>query len=405
MGDPKKAEARQEHFAAVTSPAMIAVPFGQRFALAVPAVSFQFTTLESSTSFGNSYPLFLKRTIATDYTTASTFKPDEGLTDNPVDDSLATCHGHMGKIVSPQGPLPGMINCGVRPSDAAKCRAQIEALLGLIAQKMADELSDPLKFYQNFKKGEATVLDVLKKDAVGVWDSVVSAYEAAKAKEARIAALPWREQLIERGKEALRQNPAFSPTMWLFDNQQSIADAAGWAKEIFNATRGKSGKELYAAVSQWLEEKLGKLTCGMVDALAAIAGSKKPIAEQLGELQAVVDAEAIEIGALLLGDIALTKGRALLSTKVIPWLSRAGRSLTRLAPAITRGGARTVAAEGTGGAALTAEQAAARAGVQKAETAAPTQAAKAEQQAARREGDSIEGQRRDGQLPPCVGCP
>lgn len=419
MGDPKKAEARREHFAAVTMPAMQAVPFGQRFALAVPAVSFAVTTRESSTSYGNSYPLFLKRTTAIDYATASTFTPDEGLADNPVDDSLATCHGHMGKIVSPRGELSGMIHCGVRQSEAARCMAEIQALLGLIAQKLAKELESPATFYANYKKGESTVLDVLKKDAKGAWDGVVAMYDSAMAKEARLWSLPWREHLIERGKDVLRSNPTTAGMMWVNDNQKAIAEAVGWAKELFNAANGKSGKELVESLQQWLQEKFGKLTCAMVDALAEMAGSEKSIAEQLGEIKAIVDAEAIEIGAALLVDVALTKGRAVYATKIAPMLARGmGRAGTLFRGAVG-GGSRTVATEAAGSAALKTEQAAARAGLPAQASAAkvpPSGAAKAEQAAAntaedatqaagRKKGDNIEGAPRNGQAPACMGCP
>lgn len=406
MGDPKKAEARREHFVAVTTPAMQAVPFGQRFALAIPAVSFAVTTRESSTSYGNGYPLFLKRTTAIDYATASTFTPDEGLADNPVDDSLATCHGHLGKIVSPRGELPGMIHCGVRQSEAARCMAEIQVLLGLIAEKLAEELKDPKTFYQNYKKGESTVLEVLKKDAKGAWGSVVAMYEAAAAKEARISALPWRGQLIERGKEALRQNPMTSPSMWIYDNQQTIAEAVGWAKELFTAANGKSGKELVDALQQWLQEKFGKLTCAMVDALAEIAGGEKSIAEHLGEIKALVDAEAIEIGAALLADVALTKGRAVYATKIAPMLARGMGRVGTLFRGAVAGKSRTAAAEAAGGAALKTEQAAARAGVPaRAPNPPPPAAATKTEPPAAKKGDNIEGAPRTGQAPACMGCP
>jgi len=410
MGDPKKAEARSEHFAAVTSPAMRATPFGQRFAMGVPAVSFAISSLPSNTSFGNSFPLFLKRTMAIDYGTASTFTPDEGLDDNPVDDSLATCHGHMGEIVTPQGPLPGIINCGVRQSDAARCMAEIQALLGMIAERLAKELGDPLTFYKNFKKGEATVLDVLKKDAKGAWDSVVAAWDKFVAEGERRAALPWQQQMIEAGKDALRSNPVGMPTMWILDNQKEILEAAGMAKELFNAARGKSPSELLGVAQQWLQEKFGKLTCAMVDALAEMAGSEKSIAEQLGEIQAIVDAEAIEIGAALLVDVALTKGRATIA-KLAGTAQRAMGATGRLVSGLIRGRSRTVAAEATGSAALRAEQAAARAGAPslppKTPPKPPPAAANAAEEvpAARRPGDNVEAPPRTGKSPACMGCP
>ena len=417
MGDPKKAEARREHFAAVTTPAMQAVPFGQRFALAVPAVSFAVTTRESSTSYGNGYPLFLKRTTAIDYATASTFTPDEGLVDNPVDDSLATCHGHLGTIDSPRGRLPGLINCGVRQSEAARCLAEIQALLGLIAQKLAKELEYPRTFYDNYTKGERTVLDVLKKDAKGAWDGVVAVFDQAVAHEARLWSLPWREHLIERGKDALRANPSTAGVMWVNDNQQAIADAVGWAKELFAAASGKSGKERVDALRQWLQEKFGELTCAMVDTLAEIAGGEKTIAEHLGEIKALVDAEAIEIGAAVLVDVALTKGRAVYATKIAPMLARGmGRAGTLFRGAVA-GSSRTVAAEAAGGAALKTEQAAARAGLPaevpkpppatttRAEPAAANSADDAAEAAAKKPGSNVEGERRAGQAEACMGCP
>jgi hypothetical protein len=245
------------------------------------------------------------------------------------------------------------------------------------------------------------------------------------AKQARINALPWQEQLIERGKEALRNNPAFSSAMWAYDNRQTIADAVGWAKELFDATRGKSRDELLAATQRWLEEKFGTLTCAMVDALAAMAGSDTSMAEQLGEIKAIADAQAIEIGAALLVDVALTKGRAVYATKIAPALSRGLAGAGTLVRGVVSGGSRTAAGEVAGGAALRAEQAAARsatpAPVPK-PTAAPapkpppapaktpeSTAAGSVDNAAEtttgKPGSNVEGERRDGQAEACMGCP
>jgi hypothetical protein len=318
MGAPKvliDAQWRPDHFAAPVAPAFKAVPLANRKVPSVPAVSF-IKVMASSTTVRaeGGHKLFLLRSIAQDPVKLTQFIPKEAAKSNPVEGSLQCVHGHMGIIIPlppsswPSPPLPGAINCGVLLSKDVQCLANLENMAKLLAQRMVDELiDDPFAFFNNFQEAKmasnmewATNLpgrigDGIAETAGVIWDG--ACWVAGKAWDNAVA-------LYEDPKGAIIKAIA-RKAMTAYNVGNAVITGAQVLKDP------KKRKEIMNAIEDWVKESFSDIACEMADAIMEMLRSNKPLAAQLGEVDAIIEQKRAEIAATIavsvLGDKGLSK--------------------------------------------------------------------------------------------------
>lgn len=320
MGEPLKAEAIVKHFACIVSPSIAATPFGQRQVFGTAAVTFAVTLMPAFRTYGNSAPLFLKRSTAM-MPTGMTFKPSECLQNNPVEGSNATSHGHMGTIKFPNGgTVPGAINCGVLPGPNADCSAELEGLLEAIAERMAAEFkANPVKFFTQFKQASAmATANALGETAKGWWDTIKGVGGAIK--DAAVASYDYvtTTSLSQMGADAAA---AYDATV------QWTSDAIEYVAEGIDALSELSLEDVKQIFKEWLREVLGELGCDLRDALAQMATDPRPMAEQLGEIDGMATAFALETAGAILADTFVTKGAMSAASKIGRFAGKVGPKL------------------------------------------------------------------------------
>ncbi|TDR34785.1 RHS repeat-associated protein [Tahibacter aquaticus] len=317
MGEPLKAEAIVKHFACIVSPSIAATPFGSRQVFGTAAVTFAVTLMPAFQTYGNSAPLFLKRSTAM-MPTGMTFKPDEYLPNNPVEHSYATSHGHMGKIRFPNGGIvPGAINCGVLPGPNADCSAELEGLLEAIAERMAAEFkANPLKFFAQYKEASAlATANALGETAKGWWDTISGAAVAVGGaiKDGAVASYDY----VSTHSVSEMASDAASGAQAAYDGAvQWTSDAIEYVAEGIDALSELSLDDVKQIFKEWLREVLGELGCSLRDALAQMATDPRPMAVQLGEIDGMATAFALETAGAVLVDTFVTKGAMSAASKI-----------------------------------------------------------------------------------------
>ncbi|TDR35148.1 RHS repeat-associated protein [Tahibacter aquaticus] len=334
MAESIKAEKIGTHFAAVVSPSLATTPFGKRAVPTLPAVDFSLALNTSPTSNGNSAPLFLLMSLATNATGDTLFLPTECLPDNPVDMSFATAHGHMGLILSLKAPLQsGAINCGVLSGPQASCSAEIEALVAALAEKMANEFQQaPLRFLQQFNdSANATVGRILETKATSAMDWLAGARD-------------WAVEQTSYGIEYVLDGAAaqdiasaadyVASGQIVSDVRDGAAAAYEWSAEALETLQNLDYEQVYEACKQWLLETLGELTCDMRDALAALLADPRDMSVKMGEMYGTAKVAVAEAAAAVAVDVLVTKGAASAATRVGALVAKAGPRLGKLSDTI-----------------------------------------------------------------------
>ena len=317
MGEPLKAEAIVKHFACIVSPSIAATPFGSRQVFGTAAVTFAVTLMPAFQTYGNSAPLFLKRSTAV-MPTGMTFKPSECLQNNPVEQSYATSHGHMGTIKFPNGgTVPGAINCGVLPGPNADCSAELEGLLEAIAERMAAEfMQDPLKFMSQFKSAsDATMLAALGDTAKGWWDTISGAAVAVGGaiKDGAVASYDY---VSTHSVSEIASDAAGGAKAVYRGAVELTADTMAFIENGIDALKQLSLEDLKDIFKEWLREVFGELACSLRDALAQMANDPRPMATQLGEVDGMAKAFIAETAGAILVDAFVTKGAMSAASKI-----------------------------------------------------------------------------------------
>jgi hypothetical protein len=363
MGDPIKAEKVAAHFATPASPVLMMAPFGARKIPMTPAVNFEHALLTATQTFGNSAPLFLLRSIAIDPVTGKSFVPSEGLTQNPVEGSLATSHGHGGLLFGPGFPpkgLPAAINAGVLPGGAMRCTAQLQAVLLALAERMAQEFwNDPLAFASDFDSAsQAAGLRILGEEATGflAWvksvpGKLVDAYDWAREKE--LQAKQWAiGQAIRSGNyiasgeawEDVKDSTQRAGEYVISgraqqDIQSGVVSAAEAAKAAIDYVRNIPYEDILDACVEALKEILGDAGCALLGELQAMLSDERSVATQLGEIHGTVKAHATIIAAqtaaAVAADILVTKGAATASSRVGIFIARTGGKIGDFADSVS----------------------------------------------------------------------
>lgn len=316
MGDPIKAERIAKHFAAKVSASLQSTPFGKRSVPSTAAVTFELSQATAMRTYGNSANLFLLRSVAVK--PGVIFKPTECLKENPIEGSYATSHGHMGIIMYPNGKTdPGAINCGVEATAMAKCAADISALLEALAERMANEIKSPLKFFNDYQRGQASILSKLAGKGEGYWNAAKGLYEKA----------------VSATSSGIEYVMTKTPGEVLSDLESARQGAISWTADRFEdiAELSKlSWDEVKQICMDWLKEMLGDLTCEARDLLKEMLANPKPLAEQMGELDAAIKVEALEAAGGIVVDVFVTKGAASAATKLGKVIGKAGAKIGKL---------------------------------------------------------------------------
>jgi len=337
MGEPLKAEMKASHFATIVSPSLAATPFGDRQVFGTPAVNFAFALMPAFNTYGNSAPLFLKRSRAL-MPTGVSFKPSECLQDNPVESSYATSHGHMGTIRFPNGgTVPGAINCGVLPGPNADCSAELEGLLEAIAERMAAEfMQDPLKFLSQFKAAsDETMLGALGDTAKGWWGTIKGAAVAAGGaiKDGTVASYEY----VTTHSASEMASDAVDGAKAAYDGAVELtSDAIEFIDKGIDALKQLSFEDLKQIFKEWLREVFGELVCSLRDALAQMAADPRPMATQLGEVDGMAKAFVAETAGAILVDTFVTKGAMSAASKIGRVAGKVGPKIGGLVEKIKR---------------------------------------------------------------------
>lgn len=363
MGDPIKAEKVAAHFATPASPSLMLAPFGSRKVPMVPAVNFEHALLTATQTFGNSAPLFLRRSIAIDPVTGKSFVPMEGLTQNPVEGSLATSHGHAGLLYGPGYPptgLPAAINAGVLTGGGVKCTADLQAALLALAERMAKEFWDnPVGFVSDFNSASnATVLRILGEEGTGflAWvksvpGKLVDAYNWLDEKE--LQAKQWAIGQAIRGGNYVASGEAWADVKGSTqrageyvlsgqvqaDIRSGIVSSAEAAKAAFDYVQSIPYEDILEACVEALKELLGDAGCALLAELQAMLADQRTIATQLGDIHGTVKAHAAivaaQTAAALAVDVLVTKGAATASSRVGIFIARTGGKVSDLADSVS----------------------------------------------------------------------
>lgn len=362
MGDPIKAEKVAAHFATPASPALMATPFGSRSVPTVPAVNFEHALLTATRTFGNKAPLFLLRSIAIDPVSGKSFKPLEGLMQNPVEGSWSTSHGHGGLLFGPGFPptgLPAAINAGILPGGLTRCSAEFQAVLLALAERMAREFKDsPLDVVRDFDAASREAgMRILGEEATGLMNwlksvpgKVVSGFNWLAEKEAQ--AKRWAVgQAIRAGNYAI-SGEAWADVKHSAERAgdyvmsgRALADLESGAVSVAEATKAAYDyisnipyQDVLNACLEAIKEILGDAGCSMVGALQAMLADPRSIATQLGEIHGTVKAHATivaaETAATVAADILVSKGAATASSRVGIFIARTGGKVSEFADTI-----------------------------------------------------------------------
>lgn len=346
MGDALVAERVWNHFATVVSPTLALTPFGQRAVSTQPAISLLFSANVAVRSNGNRAALFLKKSKAIHPISADEFRPTEAFMDNPVEDSYATGHGHMGRI-HPKGGAPGpyaAINTGVLSGPQADCSAEIAALLDLLASRLANEIkSAPVQAYRNFNSAS---------------DAAAGALLTAHAESIATASKGFWHYLSSGGMRDDMISGTSSAMEYVFDGHFS-RDALGAydkavsattnaleytldgglvedASAFFDTLQNMDYGELMEACKAWLMEMLGTLGCSLRDLLAQMAADKRPVATQLGEMHGTMKAIAAEVAVVAVADAFVTRGALSAAGRVGMLAARSGKAIQGLGERLGR---------------------------------------------------------------------
>jgi len=413
MGEPVKAEQTAAHFATVASPTLAATPFGRRAVPTVPAVSLMLSMNVARATYGNSAPLFLLKSEAVDPAKGVKFKPAEGFTDNPVEGSLATAHGHTGVLNGPMfpgGTAPGAINTGVLSGPQADCSAEFTGLLNAMAERLASEFrAAPLQFMAQFDHASRTktaeLLGERAKQAGGV---LRRAYNWTVDKTSRGI-----EYLLEgdiRGDVGRAYNWAVDSTSQAFEyvlDGQLLDDLNAGAQWAMDAARSAhdfisnlSWEDLVEACKEWLMELLGEAGCSLRDLLGEMLADERPMAVQLGEMQGTMKAVAVEAGVIIVVDAFVTRGAASAATRVGALAGGAGARAASLGEKVA---GRVNANRATRSADTPGPATAPSAPTPPPATASAAAGRSPSTAAARR--DSVEGNRRGAAATACRSCP